>query len=181
MIKNLSLKLLVISGILTLSGCGDSDQTPEPQKMPDNAAKTSQQAESLPQTPEERVKTRSGARWEAIMDRDLGQAYGFLSPGMRTLVSKKKYGQSVFASTIQRTHVEVLSVTCEESVCDAKIAIHFVYTGGVSAFAGQQGTSVVKEKWVNSNAEWWFMPSLDSGGVGSGKNTTAARPGSEPG
>ena len=48
-----------------------------------------------PRSPESAVKERAQARWDALVKGDFNAAYGYLSPGSRSVVSASDYATSL--------------------------------------------------------------------------------------
>ena len=109
-------------------------------------------------TKEERVARRAQERMTALIDMDWKKAYEFLSPARRKVLSYRSFAGRMGHSAIVRDAAKVRSVECADEVCDVKIDLVYTYVGGVvDALQGQQMDSVVEEKWVYMDGNWWYV------------------------
>ena len=109
--------------------------------------------------PEEVVAERAAARWQAMIDKDVEKAYGFISPGLRSTTPMNVFQGQVYTRTMERKRAEVLSVACEPDVCTAKVKLTYIYRGAMAAMAGQESHSILDERWIRSDGAWWYVPS----------------------
>ena len=108
--------------------------------------------------PEEVVAQRATARWQAMIDKDVEKAYGFISPGVRSTTPMNVFQGQVYSRAIDRRGAEIVSVKCEPQVCDVKVKLTYVYYGSVAAMAGQESHSILDERWILSDGAWWYVP-----------------------
>ena len=100
--------------------------------------------------PEDEVRLRAQARWNAVVAGDWQKAYNFATPAYREAVDLAGFrGRS--ASPVTFKSAEVVSVKCEESACEVRMRVGFAPI--------QRGfpdlSSTLDERWVNEGDEWW--------------------------
>ncbi len=108
--------------------------------------------------PEDTVKQRVTARWEALLSDDLAGAYEFLSPGFRSSVSSVQYQRSLLLKKIKWTGARYIESECEETTCKVKISLDYTLHAalpGVSSFSGSETT---EESWIQSDNSWYLVP-----------------------
>ncbi len=95
---------------------------------------------------------------DALIARDWAKAYEYLPPATRKLKPLEVYANKMRAGAIIRKAASVKSVECEEDVCNVTVDLTYIYSGVVEAFRGQESKSLVKEKWIFSQDDWWLAP-----------------------
>ncbi len=104
-------------------------------------------------TPEDLVRQRAQARWQALVAGDFEGAYRYLPPSYRTLHDLKYY-RGTINSMVERKSADVVRVECKPEVCLATVRIDAVFAG---AMAGQRTLSThYEEKWVMEDGGWWY-------------------------
>ncbi|WP_422848658.1 hypothetical protein ACOYR4_03565 [Acidovorax sp. M14] len=105
-----------------------------------------------PATPEQQVKERATAFWNARLKADPQGAYALLSPSYRGIRSEKEFVQSN-SRGIAAEKVEVGAVTCEAEKCTARVAI----TGkpAVPGLTLPVITNYMDDVWVSEQGQWW--------------------------
>lgn len=111
-----------------------------------------------PVTPEQAVKERAQARWEALIKRDFDKAYTYLEPSYRALNSAEAYGNG--RGTIASwTAAEVLDVTCPDAdKCTTKVRINVNAPGMPKGL--RDINTVVNETWLREDGQWWLFQKL---------------------
>ena len=110
-----------------------------------------------PKTPEDVVRERSEARWDALIKRDFDKAWEYTQPAYRALVAQKDYSKQ-FGAAGQWKGVQVHQVTCEPERCTVRLRL--TSTLNVPRFQGQELIGYIDETWVRSDGQWWFYQSL---------------------
>lgn len=118
--------------LLTLAACG-----PDPSVVDER-------------TSEEIVQERAQARWNALIEGDLEQAYAFTSPAYRSSTTLNRF-QARLGSSIRRTEAVVSEVECEPDRCDVVVMV--TYT---APQLNTENTRPLSETWVRSDDEWWI-------------------------
>ena len=100
------------------------------------------------QSPEQVVKARAQARWDALVKGDIETAYSYLGPGSRAVNSLEAYKASVRKGFW--TGAEVESVKCEAESCEVSSRIEYQYRGG-------RFKTPLAETWVKQQGNWWYV------------------------
>lgn len=100
--------------------------------------------------PEDVVRERAEARWQALVAGDVEKAYGFLAPSYRALYDLQRY-RTMIGGGAQHQGAKVIGVECKPEVCTAKIRIDYT----VPKFAGVFNTHY-DEQWIAEQGGWWF-------------------------
>jgi len=99
--------------------------------------------------PEDRVKERAQARWDALLKGDLQTAYGYYSPGSRAVMDFKSYEASIRKGFWKAATVD--SVTCPAAQrCEAVETIEY-------EFNGRRTRSPLTETWIEEDGNWWLV------------------------
>ena len=106
-----------------------------------------------PGTPEAIVKTKSLARWDALITRDFATAYKMTQPAYRALADVEAYKKR-FGGAVQWTDAEVVSVTCEPQRCEVALTIK-AYLPTVRDIKEPAATTV-RETWIKEDDTWWY-------------------------
>lgn len=109
-------------------------------------------ASMAPQTPEEQVRQRAEARWNALIKRDFATAYTYSPPSYRAIVPESAY-RSRFGSAARWKGVQIHEVTCEAERCTAKLRMETEVLQ--PPFTGQIVTTHFDEVWVREDGQWW--------------------------
>ena len=117
---------LVAAVVITVSGC----------------------AAMAPKPPEEAVKERAQARWNALVQGDYKAAYAFLSPGSRAVQPEAEYEKSLRRDFWKAAKVE--NAQCSDQRCEVMATIEY-------DFAGRRTTTPVRETWIREGSEWWYV------------------------
>ena len=103
-----------------------------------------------PQSVEQQVIARAETRWKALIAKDLGAAYTFLSPG-----SKSSNPESMFKAKIRPLEWKSavgISADCAEDQCRVKLRISLN-----DKRLGGDVETVVEEAWLRSSGQWWLV------------------------
>ena len=121
-------------GVLLLGGCA----SPRMQDSPENI-----------------VRQRAKARWDALIAGDTEKAYQFHQPAYRAVRDLKFYQASVSPRAAQWKGVEVIGVECKADVCSAKIRIEFMVVKGMGS-RGAAFDTHFDEQWIMEKGIWWL-------------------------
>jgi hypothetical protein len=104
---------------------------------------------------EKKVRTRSQKRWEFLVKGEIDQAYAYLSPGTRQLSSPEAYKATIRPGIWKGGKVGRIS--CDEpELCYVDVTVLVKVVAGRAGIIDQE--SQVKETWVKSGDNWWFLP-----------------------
>jgi hypothetical protein len=113
--------------------------------------------ENLGKTPEEIVASRAEARWRALIAGDLETAYGYLTPGYRSVKSFERYRSRIKGVGVWKD-VKVESVSCKGDNCEADVRVYarFMHPRMVKPLDTDE---LIKEGWLYDEQEdnWFFV------------------------
>ena len=102
-----------------------------------------------PKSPEAAVKERAQARWDALVKNDFTAAYGYLSPGSRSVVTASDYAASLRAGFWKSATVEKVECGSPQS-CEVGATIEY-------EFSGRRTKTPLRETWIRDGSEWWYL------------------------
>jgi len=106
-------------------------------------------ASLAPRTADTIVKEKAQARWDALVKGDLNAAYGYLSPGSRSVISATDYAGSIRRGFWKSAVVE--KVECGSAqTCEVSATIEY-------EFMGRRTKSPLRETWIRDGSEWWYL------------------------
>ena len=105
-------------------------------------------APERPRSTEDVVKQRAQARWDALVRSDIEAAYGYLSPGTKSVTSLEQYTKSIRKGFWKSAVVN--DAACNPDSCDVTSTVIYVYEG-------REFKTPVKEKWIREGSDWWFF------------------------
>jgi len=106
-----------------------------------------------PAKPEDVVRQRAQARWNALMEGDWAQAYRYMSPSYRALVEQKRYANQ-FGGGAAWLAAEPVKVACAEDRCTVEMKVTIRPLLG--ARAGDPATTYFDETWIREEGQWWM-------------------------
>lgn len=95
------------------------------------------------------VTARAEARWKALIDSNVGQAYDYLSPTTRKLMSRRDY-QARIKPGLWRD-AKVISVACEPDLCKAQVLLKY----DIRDIRGLEMN--LEENWIKEEGGWWYV------------------------
>ena len=102
-----------------------------------------------PRAPEEAVKARAQARWDALLKGDVKAAYAFLSPGSRAVNTQEAYGGSLRSGFWKSAVVEKAACDAPDA-CEAQVTIEY-------EFQGKRTKTPLRETWIREGTDWWYV------------------------
>ena len=102
-----------------------------------------------PRAPEAVVKEKAQARWDALVKGDTNAAYGYLSPGSRSVITAADYATSLRAGFWKSAMVEKVECGSAQS-CDVSATIEYEHLG-------RRTKTPVRETWIREGSEWWYL------------------------
>jgi hypothetical protein len=104
---------------------------------------------------EKKVRTRSHDRWGHLVKGNTDLAYDYLSPGTRQRSSLEAYKSTIRPGIWLGARVQ--RVSCDEpELCYVDVTVRVKVVAGRAGIIDQE--SQVKETWVKSGDNWWFLP-----------------------
>ena len=110
-----------------------------------------------PKTPEEVVRTRAQARWNALLAGEWEKAYALMSPSYRAVVEQKRFAGQ-FGGTLSWVAAEVVGVACEQDRCTAQMKVKFRPI--VKGKPGPALENHFDETWIREDEQWWMFQKL---------------------
>ena len=99
--------------------------------------------------PEEVVKARAQARWDALVKEDYATAYSYLGPGSRAVNSLEAYKTAIPKSFYRDAQVE--KVVCETAeTCEVQARVEY-------EFKGSRIKTPLTETWIRQEGNWWYV------------------------
>lgn len=102
-----------------------------------------------PRIPEEAVKARAQARWDALLKGDTKAAYALLSPGSRAVMTPEAYAGSLRSGFWKSAVVEKAACDGPEA-CEAHVAVEY-------EFQGKRIKTPLRETWIREGTDWWYV------------------------
>lgn len=95
------------------------------------------------------VKQRSQARWNALVADRLDEAYAYYSPASRSVLSLQDFIRSIRGGFWKSAQVESVECPGEDS-CEVEVIVEY-------RFQGRLAKSPVRESWVRTDGQWWYV------------------------
>jgi hypothetical protein len=109
-------------------------------------------------SPDEIVKEKAEARWEALLSRDYASAYSFYSPGYRSTTSVTDFEIEIRLRRVRWTTAEYLKHDCEENTCSVSFRMAYRVGSPVPGVNAWEGYDKITDQWVKTGGEWWYLP-----------------------
>lgn len=107
---------------------------------------------------DEVIKQRAQARWDALLAGDYPVAYSYASPGYRSSASVTDFEISMRARRVKYVSAEYNGHHCEDALCAVKVRVGYEVVRPVTGLDKWKGTSLVEERWIYSDGNWWYVP-----------------------
>jgi len=104
------------------------------------------------------VEQRAQARWDALLGRDFEQAYSYLSPGFRSSQSLSDFEMAFRLRRVQYDSAKYMDQQCETDACTIRLNIGYMLIAPLRGVKAWKSKTVVEEKWVRIDGQWWFLP-----------------------
>lgn len=102
-----------------------------------------------PKPPEQAVKERAQARWDALVRGDTKAAYQYMSPGSRSIITPEAFDASIRKGFWKSAVVDKVECGSPQS-CDALATIEY-------EFQGMRTKTPLRETWIREGSEWWYL------------------------
>lgn len=141
--------LLLITALL----CACASMTPGDQQSSASADANSQQWR---ESQSARLAARAEARWKALVENNIQEAYKYLSPGQRNVVSLQQY-RGKFGQLVEWRKAKVLDVQYDSPLA-AMVSLEVEYRySDIRGRVTMESTKALTEKWLYSEGEWWYI------------------------
>jgi len=111
------------------------------------------------QPPEERVKQRANARWQALVEGKFTEAYSYNTSGFRALVTPDAY-RSRTGGSVKWVGATVTNVDCAEAA-KCKVQIKLDYKPVLGAKIEGSYSTYLDESWLLEDNQWWIFQPID--------------------
>ena len=108
------------------------------------------------QDPEEQLRERVEARWEAVLAMNFDKVYEFATPAYREVHGLRHF-HNQYGGQVRRTGFEIRSIDYDASKPDearVRVTVFFESVVGGQLYEGQQPTT---ETWVRRDGQWWYV------------------------
>ena len=102
-----------------------------------------------PVTPEQAVKARAQARWDALVAGQFDKAFEFITPSGRSTLPFDVFRGRLSGTSWRKA--SVTSATCEPEVCDVTVTLD------VDVLPNLPQQIPISEKWLLVDGKWWFF------------------------
>lgn len=111
-----------------------------------------------PKTPEEALRERVTAYYQALIAKDYKGAYAFFTPGYRATWSATDHYQ-IHPIIGAYLDAEVLAVDCvSDAACDVTVHTRFRFNDNVAPLGGQELPMDTKHRWLKVEGDWYYLP-----------------------
>jgi hypothetical protein len=104
---------------------------------------------AAPSKPEDALKQRAQARWDALVKGDFNAAYGYMSPGSRSVITASDYAASMKAGFWKSAVVETVECGSPQS-CEVGATIEYEHLG-------RRTKTPLRETWIREGQDWWYL------------------------
>ncbi|HEX4857708.1 MAG TPA: hypothetical protein VFV17_01740 [Usitatibacteraceae bacterium] len=86
-----------------------------------------------------------------MLAKDFDKAYGYITPGMRSTLSKEVFTGRLIGAAGSWIKAEAGAVRCAAEDCDVTVRLEYYL------FPNVPQTSIFEEKWILIEGDWWFV------------------------
>ena len=109
-------------------------------------------------SPEDIVRERAQARWDALLSRDYAGAYALYSPGYRSTATVVDFEISIRMRRIRYTSATYKGQSCDENTCTVSFQVGYRVGTPVPGVGVWDGYEVINDQWIKTGGEWWYLP-----------------------
>lgn len=109
-------------------------------------------------TPEEIVKERAQARWDALLSRDFATAYEYYSPGYRSKFTPVDFEIEMRLRKVKLTSATFQDLSCAENSCTLNYRIGYQVGAPVPGISSWTGYDYMEDQWIKTGGQWWYLP-----------------------
>jgi len=113
---------------------------------------------TAPESTGNSIAERAQDRWDALLAGDFATAYAFYSPGYRSSSSMIDLALKIRSRRVQWVSAEYQDHSCNERVCTVNFMVGFKVIKPVRGLSVWESSSLVDEKWVKTEGQWWYLP-----------------------
>lgn len=106
----------------------------------------------------EQLVARAEARWEAIIAGDYDAAYPLYSPGYRATNTRADFEIDMRLRRVGYVSASYREHSCEGDTCTVVFDVEYKVVRPAPGVDEWIGKSVIRETWIRSADQWWFVP-----------------------
>lgn len=95
------------------------------------------------------VASRAEARWQALIDGKVAQAYEYLSPATRKVMSRDVYAARIKPGIWRAA--KATEVKCDADLCKATVLVKYDFRDIKGLEANME------ETWIKEEGGWWYV------------------------
>jgi len=107
--------------------------------------------------PEETIEERAQARWDALIERNTGQAWEYYTPGYRETVDRRDFAYSIANRPVRWVQAEVRDADCGEERCTVRTELGYTLPSAPHGLSRQVQRRTIEETWVRIDGQWWYV------------------------
>ncbi|PKM10012.1 MAG: hypothetical protein CVV13_14635 [Gammaproteobacteria bacterium HGW-Gammaproteobacteria-3] len=105
------------------------------------------------------VETRVQNRWQDLIENKHQSVYTYFVGSYKAMVSEQDYLKTV-NPRIQWKSVDITRTRCSQDTCDVHVTAKYHMPPQFGLPQGVDASSMIVEKWLRKDGEWWFIPPL---------------------
>ena len=110
------------------------------------------------QPPQELIKQRATARWQALVAGEFSRAYTYNTPGFRAVLTADGFRNRINSGAVIWVGAEAEKVDCPEPT-KCKVLVRLDYKAVMSPLQGKLST-YLDEIWLLEEGQWWFFQKI---------------------
>jgi hypothetical protein len=100
------------------------------------------------------VRTRAKARWALLLEKKLQDSYAYVSPAYAKLTPYSMYASGINPDAWKKA--TVASTICAVETCE--VIVNVTIKIALPRIGLVDHESLIRERWVLANGQWWFVP-----------------------
>lgn len=101
---------------------------------------------------------RAKARWTAIVEGRFEDAYGFLTPGVRSATDRETYAKEQAVKPVHYKSVTATAESCEADSCIVTSDLEYEVKIPLAGVGSQTIAASVEERWIRIDGTWYYLP-----------------------
>lgn len=101
---------------------------------------------------------RAKARWTAIVEGRFEDAYGFLTPGVRSATDREAYAKEQAVKPVHYKSVTATAESCEADSCIVTSDLEYEVKIPLAGVGSQTIAASVEERWIRIDGTWYYLP-----------------------
>ena len=135
---------------LTLGGCATGGGTSTSADAPETASK--------PRDKRAGVEARAQERWDLLIAGKAGEAYDYLSPGVRSRQTREQYQVTIMQRPVKWLAAKVNESSCEGDSCLVAVEVQYRAAIPSSGVPPMEMPAFLEERWLKVDGVWVHTP-----------------------